>query len=89
MLVQFGLMFGGGVSVQLLNRMLVVVFRFLACGMDVVMRVFVRVGVLMSVGMLCPVSVRMLVCVDVGMDVRVRMLVLDWIRHGMILLKNR
>lgn len=86
MLVQFGQMLGAGVFVQLFNRVLVVVCRFLAGGMNVEMRVLVRVGVLVGVGMLRPVCVRVLVGMDVRMHVNVRVSVLDLSCHGIFLL---
>ncbi len=88
MFVQFGQVLGGGVAVQLLNRVLVIVFGFLARSVNVAMRVLVQVGVLVGVRVLCAVCVRVLVSVDVGMHVRVRMFVLDWSRHGVFLLPN-
>ncbi len=75
--MQFGQVLGSGVLVQLLNRVIVLVFRFLAWGVNVGVRVLVRVGVLVSVRMLRPVCVRVLVVVDVRMDVRVRVFVLN------------
>ena len=80
--MQFGQVLGSGVFVQLLNRVLVAVFGFLAWGVNVGMRMLVRVGVLVGVRVLCPVCVRVLVGVDVCMEMRVRMAMFDWIRHG-------
>lgn len=83
--MQFGFVFGSGVFVQLLNRVLVLVFRFLTWGVDVRMRVLVRVGVLVGVRMLCAVCVRVLVGVDVGMHMRMRVSMFDLSRHGVVL----
>ena len=64
-----------------LNRVVVLVYRLFAWGMDVVMCVFARMGVLMGVGMHRAVCVPVLVGVYVRMDVCVRVVMLDLICH--------
>jgi hypothetical protein len=81
-----GLVFGSGVTVQLLNRVLVAVFRFLAWSVNVRMRVLVRVGVLVSMRVYYAVSMRVLVGVYVRMNVGMRVFVLEWIVHDLFLL---
>ena len=51
MLMRLSHVFGSGMTVQFFDRVLVVVFRFLAGDMNVRMRVLVRVGMLVSVRM--------------------------------------
>lgn len=84
--VQFGHVLGCSTLVQLLNRVLVLVFRLLAESVNMGMRVLVRVGVLVSVRVLGPVCVGVLVGVDVRMHVRVGMIVLNLIGHRDFLL---
>lgn len=76
----------GCVPVQILDRVLVDVFRLLAGSMNVRVRVLVGVGVRVGMRMHDPTGVRMLVCVDVRMNVGVRMVVFDLIRHGVFFL---
>lgn len=71
---------------QLLSRVLVPMLRFLTWGMGVVMRMLVRMAVFMSVGMQHTIGVTMFVGVNVRMDMRVRVVVFDWIRHDIFLL---
>jgi hypothetical protein len=70
----------GGVAVQLLQGVLVVVLRLLARIVDVRMRVLVRVRMLVGVRM-DHVPVRMFMGVNVGMDVDVRVAVLGLTWH--------
>jgi hypothetical protein len=87
MVVQVQFVFGTGGSVQLCNRVLVPVYRLLARGVDVVMRVLVRMGVRVGVGMHHAIGVPVLVGVYVGMYVRVRVVMLDLICHRVFLLR--
>jgi hypothetical protein len=86
MFMQCGCGLGSGVSVQILFRMFVDVHRLFAWGMNVRMRMLVGVGVLVCMGMHDPIGVRMLMRVDVGMDVGVGMIVFDLLCHGVFLL---
>jgi hypothetical protein len=87
--VQFGVVVRRAMSMQLVNRVLVVVLRFLARRVDVRMRVLVRVGMLVSMRVHHPVCVRVLVGMYMRMNVRVRVFVLDLISHRVLLLKIR
>jgi len=87
MLMQLRRVFGGG-AVQLLNRVFVNVLRLLARGMDVRVRMFVRMGVLVGVTVDRSILVPVLVDVAVRVDVGVSVLVLDSRRHGITLLSN-
>ena len=68
--------------------MLVLVYRLFAWGVDVMMCVFVRMGVLMGVGMHHAICVPVLVGVRVRVDVRVWVVMLDLTCHRMFLLKS-
>ena len=70
---------------QFFNRVVVLVYRLFAWGVDMVMCVLVRMGVLMGVGMHHAVRVPVLVRVDVRMDVRVRVVMLDLTCHHTLL----
>lgn len=78
MVVHFHFVF---VPVQFFNRVPVLMERFLAWGMDMLVRVLVRVGVLVRVRMHDTIRVPVLVGVCMGMDVRVRVNVFDLFRH--------
>jgi hypothetical protein len=69
--------------VQLLKRVLVLVFCFLVWRVNVGMRVFVSMHVHYSI------SMRVLVGGDMGMNVCVRVVVLDLAGHGMFLFEGR
>jgi hypothetical protein len=71
-------------TVQLLGRMLVLVYRFLAGGVNMVMRVFVRMRMFMGVRMDHSIGVTVFMGVDVRMNVAVRVIVFDLLRHGMV-----
>jgi hypothetical protein len=88
MLVQFHFMLWANTCVQLFNRVLVLVDRLLAWGVDVVMCVFVRMSVLMGVGMHHAIRVPVFVGVYVCMDVCVRVVVLDLTCHRVFLLES-
>ena len=79
MLVRFRHVFGG--VVQLLHRVLMVVDRFLTLGMNMGMRVLMRMGVLVFVGVNRPVVMSMLVAVAMGVNVLVGMFMFDLGRH--------
>jgi hypothetical protein len=77
MLMHFGRVLGGGMTVQLFDRVAVVVDRLIAVSMSMRMCMFMRMRVLMSVRMHCPVGMSMLVSMHMSM----RMIVLDWAGH--------
>jgi hypothetical protein len=74
--------------VQFFNRVVVLVYRLFAWGVDVVMCVFVRMGVFMGVGVYHAVRVPVLVGVYVRMDMCVRVVMLDLTCHRIFLLKS-
>jgi hypothetical protein len=77
MFMQFGQVLGRGVAVQLLHRVFVIVFRFLAWSMNVEMRMLVRMGVFVGVRMHCPVCMPVLVGMDMRMHMGVSVSVFD------------
>ena len=74
------------VLVQIPNRVLVDVLRFLTWSMNVRMRMSVGMGVLVCMRVHDPIGVRMLVRVGVRVNVGVRVVVLDLSCHGVFLL---
>jgi hypothetical protein len=80
--MRFGPVSAGGVHVQLVDRVLVLVLQLLARGVDVGMRVLVGVGVLVSMRV-DGVPMRMLMGVDVCVGVRMQMVMLSMVSHGM------
>jgi len=82
MFVRLSQVLGAYVLVQLVDRVLVLVLRFLAGSVDMRMRMLVRVGVRMD----CAIRMLVLMGVDVRVDMRVSMLVLNLNCHEMFLL---
>ena len=75
-------MFGTDAPVQFLDRVVVLVYRFVAWNVDMMMGVFVRMGVLVGMRMHDALQVPVLVSMDVGVGVRVRVVVLESTYHG-------
>jgi hypothetical protein len=88
MVVQFHLVLGTDVPVQFLDRVLVLVYRLLAWGVDVVVRVLMRMRVLVGVDMHHAIRVPVLVGMDVRVDVGMWVLVLDLTYHRVFLLQS-
>ncbi len=86
-LVQFRHVFG--VLVQLLDRVLMVVDGFFPFVVSMGVRMLVRMGVLVFVGVNRPIVMPVLVAVAMGVNVPVGMFVFDLGRHGFFLLLGR
>ncbi len=83
-LMRFCHVFGG--LVQFLDRVLMVVDGFLPFVVNMGMRMLVRMGVLVFVGVNRPIVMSVLVAVAMGVNVLMGMFMFDLGRHGFFLL---